>query len=133
MDRATSCGPTPGFFSTVANSTNSAGTHPWQSTTTVLTMIFFQDQPVALENDAPAETPAVSETPVAVEETGKKAVVSPLKGTLVKLSDVKDEAFASGMLGDGVAIEPAEGVLYAPADGTPQLGSRPEIGTFFSN
>ena len=83
----------------------------------VLTMIFFQDQPVALENDAPAETPAVSETPVAVEETGKKAVVSPLKGTLVKLSDVKDEAFASGMLGDGVAIEPAEGVLYAPADG----------------
>ena len=83
----------------------------------VLTMIFFQDQPVDLENDAPAEMPAVSETPAAVEENGKKAVVSPLKGTLVKLSDLKDEAFASGMLGDGVAIEPAEGVLYAPADG----------------
>ena len=31
---------------------------------------------------------------------------------------MKDEAFSSGALGEGVAIEPDEGVLYAPADGT---------------
>ncbi len=31
---------------------------------------------------------------------------------------MKDEAFASGVLGQGAAVEPEEGVLYAPADGT---------------
>lgn len=34
------------------------------------------------------------------------------------MSEVKDEAFSSGVLGKGAAIEPEEGVLYAPADGT---------------
>lgn len=40
-----------------------------------------------------------------------------LNGTVVPLADVKDEAFASGALGDGIAIEPADGELVAPADG----------------
>ena len=40
-----------------------------------------------------------------------------MNGTVVALADVADEAFASGAMGDGVAIEPAEGKLYAPADG----------------
>ena len=40
-----------------------------------------------------------------------------LNGTVVPLADVKDEAFASGALGDGIAIEPTDGELGAPADG----------------
>ena len=40
-----------------------------------------------------------------------------LNGTVVPLADVKDEAFASGALGDGIAIEPTDGELVAPADG----------------
>ena len=40
-----------------------------------------------------------------------------LTGTVVPLAEVKDEAFASGALGDGIAIEPAVGELVAPADG----------------
>ena len=40
-----------------------------------------------------------------------------LNGTVVPLADVKDEAFASGALGDGIAIEPTDGELMAPADG----------------
>lgn len=40
-----------------------------------------------------------------------------LNGTVVPLADVKDEAFASGVLGDGIAIEPTDGELVAPADG----------------
>lgn len=40
-----------------------------------------------------------------------------LNGTVVPLVDVKDEAFASGALGDGIAIEPTDGELVAPADG----------------
>ena len=41
-----------------------------------------------------------------------------LTGTVVALSDVADEAFASGALGLGIAVEPTEGRLCAPADGT---------------
>jgi len=40
-----------------------------------------------------------------------------LKGKVVKLEEVEDEAFATKALGDGIAIEPDEGKLYAPCDG----------------
>ncbi|MGZ3787347.1 MAG: glucose PTS transporter subunit IIA [Bacteriovorax sp.] len=42
---------------------------------------------------------------------------SPLKGELMTLSQVPDETFASKVLGDGFAIKPEEGVVYAPVDG----------------
>lgn len=44
-------------------------------------------------------------------------LVSPLDGELLPLSEVKDEVFSSGAMGEGVAIEPSQGVLPAPADG----------------
>ena len=42
---------------------------------------------------------------------------SPETGQIIPLSEVKDEVFSSGAMGKGVAIEPTDGVLYAPADG----------------
>lgn len=67
-----------------------------------------------LEN-AP-KTPAA--TPAAPAAAAKDTVLSAcLNGTVVPLADVKDEAFASGALGDGIAIEPTDGELVAPADG----------------
>lgn len=44
-------------------------------------------------------------------------LVSPLDGELLPLSEVKDKVFSSGAMGEGVAIEPSQGVLHAPADG----------------
>lgn len=44
-------------------------------------------------------------------------VVSPLNGQVMTLSEVKDEVFSSGAMGKGMAIEPTDGVLHAPADG----------------
>ena len=44
-------------------------------------------------------------------------IASPMKGEVKKLSELKDEAFASGVLGKGAAIVPEEGKVYAPADG----------------
>lgn len=44
-------------------------------------------------------------------------LMSPLNGKILPLSDVKDEVFASGAMGKGVAIDPTEGILRAPADG----------------
>lgn len=43
------------------------------------------------------------------------------KGTVVAMKDVDDPTFAQEILGPGVAIEPSEGVLYAPVDGTVSL------------
>lgn len=45
-------------------------------------------------------------------------VSSPLRGTALPLSVVPDEAFASESLGKGIAVEPSEGMVIAPFDGT---------------
>ena len=75
-----------------------------------------------LENapKTPAATaaPAPATAPAAPAAAAKDTVLSAcLNGTVVPLADVKDEAFASGALGDGIAIEPIDGELVAPADG----------------
>ena len=63
-----------------------------------------------------APTPAAA--PAAPAAAAKDTVLAAcLTGTVVPLAEVKDEAFASGALGDGIAIEPAVGELVAPADG----------------
>ena len=46
-----------------------------------------------------------------------KTVYSPLNGRVIPLSEVDDPVFSEGMMGPGVAILPADGSLYAPADG----------------
>ena len=46
------------------------------------------------------------------------AVFSPLDGTVVPLSETPDAAFAEGGLGQGVAIQPKSGAVYAPFDAT---------------
>lgn len=51
-------------------------------------------------------------------EAGEEAVSAPLVGRVVSLSEVPDEAFSSGAMGPGAAIEPLEGKLYAPFAGT---------------
>lgn len=50
-------------------------------------------------------------------------IVAPVNGAIVDLSNVEDGAFSSGALGKGIAIDPVEGKIFAPVDGT--------IATFF--
>ena len=61
--------------------------------------------------------PVVAPSPAAASAAKDTVLSACLNGTVVPLADVKDEAFASGVLGDGIAIEPADGELVAPADG----------------
>ncbi|NQD53220.1 PTS beta-glucoside transporter subunit IIBCA, partial [Bacillus altitudinis] len=42
---------------------------------------------------------------------------SPVIGQMISLSEVKDDIFSSKVMGDGIAIVPSEGALYAPVDG----------------
>lgn len=50
--------------------------------------------------------------PVLSDET----IVSPIVGQMVDLKDVNDPVFSSGAMGQGLAVKPSEGVVYAPAD-----------------
>lgn len=45
-------------------------------------------------------------------------IASPIKGKVLRLEDLQDAAFASGVLGKGAAVLPEEGKVYAPVDGT---------------
>ncbi len=47
----------------------------------------------------------------------RKNVSAPVKGKIVELSHVPDQTFSDKILGDGIAILPEEGKVYAPADG----------------
>ena len=71
--------------------------------------------PVAAPTAAPAAAPAPSFSDEALADL---SVASPLAGTVVPLEQVKDESFAKGMLGPGIGIEPADGLVVAPFDGT---------------
>ena len=72
----------------------------------------------APKTPAAAAAPAPAAAPAAPAAAAMDTVLAAcLTGTVVPLAEVKDEAFASGALGDGIAIEPAVGELVAPADG----------------
>lgn len=81
----------------------------------VLTFITYKD-------DEPASKTAEKKSDADAASKGG-VIAAPLKGEVKPLSGVSDEAFSSGVLGNGCAIEPAEGKVYAPCDG--------EITTFF--
>lgn len=78
----------------------------------LLTMIFYHEE----EPEDAEKSSGKTEKPASAEEDVLR-VASPLKGTVIPLSQVQDQAFSSGLLGKGAAILPEEGILYAPADG----------------
>ena len=46
------------------------------------------------------------------------SIYAPMAGKAVPITEVPDPTFAEGMLGNGIAIEPVEGKVYAPCDAT---------------
>jgi PTS system beta-glucosides-specific IIC component len=84
----------------------------------VMELIFYKDGPVKKAAD---KAPAAASADAGAAKGG--VVAAPVTGNVIALSDVKDEAFSSGAMGQGLGIEPTEGKVYAPIDG--------EITTFF--
>ncbi|MBQ7063343.1 MAG: PTS glucose transporter subunit IIA [Firmicutes bacterium] len=65
-----------------------------------------------------AEKAPVKPVPTAsVIRTPGGAVIQPVPGKVIAREDIPDQTFATGILGDGVGIDPEEGVVYAPFDG----------------
>lgn len=78
----------------------------------LLTYFFWKDEEGVIEDKSEI---------VNTENTIKaksEVVVAPIEGKVVKLENIKDQAFASGALGKGYAIDPKNGKVYAPVDGT---------------
>lgn len=69
---------------------------------------------------AKASEVAVSEAPVTavpeLQEIKQEILASPVTGKVVTLADVADEVFASGAMGNGIAVEPSEGLVCAPTN-----------------
>ena len=87
----------------------------------VVSFIIYKDKKV----EAPAENTTEETAAIETEETAaedaaevnEEVLTSTVNGTVVALSEVKDDTFASEMLGTTVAVEPADGVIKAPCDG----------------
>ena len=77
---------------------------------------------VIYKDAEPKAATATTEKVENVETTGndkvsEETLTSPVNGTQIPLAEVKDETFASEMLGATVAVEPADGKIVAPCDG----------------
>ena len=86
----------------------------------VLTWIIGFEDPV--NEDEEVEDEILEE--VAVDKAplmNKITISSPLNGEIVPLTEVKDETFASEMMGKGIAINPKEGKVVSPINGTVQM------------
>lgn len=80
----------------------------------VLTMIMGIDEEI--EETANVEENSKVEEKIALMDNYK--ILSPLKGQVKALSEVSDKVFAKEVMGRGIAIEPSEGKVYAPFEGT---------------
>ncbi|MFS9028670.1 sucrose-specific PTS transporter subunit IIBC [Streptococcus cristatus] len=83
----------------------------------VLTYMFgYKDEETAeekAETEKLVEEETTGNVPAALQD---ETIISPIVGSAVALSGVDDPVFSSGAMGQGIAIKPTEGVVYAPAD-----------------
>lgn len=101
----------------------------------ILTMMFWKEdngeetgdiasKAAAKVTDDKASAKTIEEDKAGAEIVAKTVIScsageigQPTKGKIIPYTEIKDETFASGVLGQGVGIEPDEGVVYAPMDG----------------
>lgn len=96
----------------------------------LLTWFIWKEEPAEGGEAAPkAEAAAAPDAPKALTASGdevtKKTVIRssageialPTPGKVIPYTEIPDPTFASGALGQGVGVEPAEGVVFAPMDG----------------
>ena len=83
----------------------------------IVTMILYKEETPKQEEKETLITEKKQQESSENKMVKQLEIASPIKGSVLKLEKMKDDAFASGVLGKGAAIIPEEGNVYAPADG----------------
>ncbi len=84
----------------------------------ILTWIVWkEDEPAKKKSAAPAAAPVAELPSVSVIRCANGTVLQPVKGTVIPRDQIPDDTFASGVLGDGVGVQPTDDVVVAPFDG----------------
>ncbi|RHP32023.1 sucrose-specific PTS transporter subunit IIBC [Lachnotalea sp. AF33-28] len=86
-----------------------------------LTILFWKKFGLEKEEARPASGTDVTDTDNAAAEPSAALLYPPMNGELLPVEQADDPVFASKALGDGIAINPADGMVYAPCDGTVSL------------
>lgn len=86
----------------------------------VLTAIFWKKYNMGEEEQGTKEKKIEAEKNEVVSDE-EAVLYSPMRGEVLPIKEANDPAFAAGAMGDGVCINPEEGVVYAPADGVVSL------------
>lgn len=81
----------------------------------IISFILFKDDKEEEEVKEPSKEEVRAEEAKPLVQ--KIVLNAPLSGEVIALSEVPDQVFASGALGEGIAIIPSEGKVYAPCDG----------------
>lgn len=108
----------PGFF-TMVNAVDPTGLYPnniyFAIGGAIVTIIVTFLMTYILGFD---ETEYIEKEQQSLSPVSDAVIVSPMQGELIALEDLQDEVFSKKMLGDGVAIIPSSGKVYAPITGT---------------
>ena len=83
----------------------------------ILTCFFAIPAEVLVEEETDEETTEFLEQQTIQEQVQETKMVAPIEGTVIPITEVADETFASKMLGDGFAIQPTKGTVVAPFSG----------------
>ncbi|MCW6145244.1 PTS beta-glucoside transporter subunit IIBCA [Lactiplantibacillus plantarum] len=67
------------------------------------------------------EISSASDTGEATTTVVAEDLMAPVAGKILSLADVPDDVFSQGLIGQGIAVEPSEGSLIAPTDGTIEM------------
>lgn len=85
----------------------------------VATMVFYKDKTIVESGTKEDNTVTMDNRQNTAEPMVRvQEIASPIRGKVLKLEELQDAAFASGVLGKGAAILPEEGKVFAPVDGT---------------
>ena len=80
-------------------------------------LIWKEEEPAPAPADTAPAPETSAETDAAPAAAAEKVLYAPIKGNVIAREDIPDATFASGVLGDGVGIEPAFGEVVSPFDG----------------
>ncbi len=85
----------------------------------LITYFYSYDPKIDEEDTSVSDAKTGDSNPVneTIASSAEYEIASPVKGETVPLEQLKDAAFSTGLLGDGLGVLPIEGKIYAPADG----------------